>query len=107
MEADGTNPELTAFLRDFVLNDEAWKDRLNRAHSNVTRCLLKLEDRINQTSGWLSGPRYGLADISWSVNYYRLYQFGLDLSETPLFEELGVRLIEKKEFFSAVIDYQP
>ncbi|MEM6832216.1 MAG: glutathione S-transferase N-terminal domain-containing protein [Pseudomonadota bacterium] len=106
MKAAGANSGLVSFLRDFVDDGRAWELRVIKAHEDVTRRLVQLNERINQTKAWLTGSRYGIADISWSVNYYRLMQCGVDMSRAPDFAALGLKLIEGPAFSKAVIEYR-
>ena len=56
---------------------------------------------------WLSGETYGLADISWVVNFNRLTQAGVDLSVWPRLVDWGERATARPAFDRAVVSYQP
>ena len=56
---------------------------------------------------WLSGTRYGLADISWVVNLNRLQQAQVDLSGWARFVEWGERTMARAAFDRAVASYTP
>lgn len=107
LERSGKNPILVKFLRDFVQNGKQWADRLEEAHADVETRLNDLEARLTETAAWLSGPDYGLADISWAVNYYRLQLCQYDMIETERVLSWGTRAVARPAFVKAVVDFQP
>ncbi|MEO1657286.1 MAG: glutathione S-transferase family protein [Pseudomonadota bacterium] len=107
MIALGKNTDVTDFLRDYVHDGLEWRRRLALAEYEIETTLDCLEARLAHTSGFLSGPQYGLADVSWSVNYYRLHQCGYEMLGSPKVSEWGMRIISIPAFYRAVIDYRP
>lgn len=107
MEAEGASAALVSFLRDYVVNGDNWATRLSEAHTDIKTRLEKLEDRLAGARDWLSGDRFGLADLSWIVNYYRLQQCRQDLALYPRFLAWGETAVALPAFQKAVVNYRP
>lgn len=106
--ARGHDSDLVQFWRDFGENGPNWHKRLSAARGEIEARLNALESRLRQGGvTWLSGPRYGLADVSWVVNFYRLTQCGYDMDTTPAVVSWGARAVAQPEFQSAVVNYAP
>ena len=56
---------------------------------------------------WLSGPSYGLADISWIVNAQRLLQAEYALGAYPRLLNWHERVVARPAFDRAVVSYHP
>jgi glutathione S-transferase len=97
---------LVAFLRDYAEAGPAWQARVDEAQRELEATLDTLESALAE-SAWLSGPDYGLADISWVVNANRLQQAQVDLSGWPHFQDWAQRAIARPSFDRAVVSYQP
>ncbi|HIF94109.1 MAG TPA: hypothetical protein EYG46_15315 [Myxococcales bacterium] len=91
-------------MRDYAENGSAWEDRGRDAYLGLEAGLQGLDDSL-AASEWLSGDRYGLADISWVVNYHRLTQAQVDLTSWPRFLEWGMRATKRPTFEAAVLNY--
>lgn len=100
------DPALSSFVRDYAENGPAWQARVERANEGLKASLGVLEAALGE-SEWLSGDHYGLADISWVVNYHRLTQGQVDLSPWPRFAAWGERAVARPVFDRAVVHYQP
>lgn len=107
MQEAGASESLTSFLTDFIADGKAWAARLNAAHSEIKDTVQQLEERLNVSGLWLSGPSFGLADMSWAVNYYRLAQCQMPFANAMLYEAWGSRIVEMPEFRRAVVNYRP
>lgn len=105
-EARHRDPALVSFLRDYAENGAAWRARVEGAKEELASTLDRLEAAL-AASPWLSGERYGLADVSWVVNANRLAQARVDLSRWPLFADWGGRAMARTAFERAVASYLP
>jgi glutathione S-transferase len=65
-----------------------------------------MEDALGEHP-WLSGSRFGLADISWVVNTHRLQQAHYELSNWPRILDWHRRVTGRASFERAVASYQP
>lgn len=100
------DPTLAAFMRDFKENGSAWRKRVEQANAELEDTLDRLEAALAD-GPWLSGDRYGLADLSWVVNANRLEQAGVDLSRWPRFTDWARRAMARPAFQTAVAAYRP
>lgn len=107
MKKAGASDELIGFLSDYCSNGKEWADRLDAAHKDARARVLELERRLKVTERWLSGPAFGLADMSWAVNYYRLAQCRMSFPDAPMYEEWGASVVEMPAFQTAVVNYRP
>ena len=105
-EEKHNDPTLVAWLRDFAEDGPAWKTRVEDANTGLESALRRLDDSLTE-SEWLSGDDYGLADISWVVNYHRLDQAKVDFTPWPRFLDWGKRAMQRHAFGSAVANYTP
>lgn len=105
-EKDHNDPTLVAWLRDYAEAGPAWDSRVREANDGLGAGLRTLENALEEND-WLSGDRYGLADISWVVNYHRLNQAKVDFSPWPRFAQWGERATERPAFGAAVSNYVP
>ena len=100
------NRELVDFLRDYAEDGAPWKARVERADRELISTLDGLESALGEAS-WLSGPAYGLADISWVVNANRFQLAQIDLAKWPRFQDWARRAMERPAFERAVANYRP
>ena len=100
------DPTLVAWLRDYAEEGPAWAARVRHSQEGLKSGLDELESVLGG-SEWLSGDDYGLADVSWVVNYHRLSQANVDLSAWPRFGAWGMRATQRPAFEAAVINYVP
>jgi len=105
-EARHSDPALVAFMRDYGENGAAWKSRVEDARRALDVTVRGLDETLRD-SAWLSGDRYGLADISWVVNANRLNQARVDLSAWRHFADWSERAMARPAFERAVASYQP
>jgi len=105
-EQQHNDPSLVSWLRDYAEAGPAWKVRVDEARAGLEKGLRPLETALDE-SEWLSGDRYGLADISWVVNYHRLDQAQIDFSPWPRFADWGARARKRPAFDAAVVNYVP
>lgn len=100
------DPLLAEWLRDYAEAGPAWQQRVERAKEKMIAGLDRLERGL-RAAPWLSGEAYGLADVSWVVNYHRLVQAQVDLSVWPRLVDWGERATARPAFDRAVVRYQP
>jgi len=105
-EKQHSDKSLVAFLRDYAEAGPAWQARVEEAQRELETTLGTLESALAE-SPWLSGPDYGLADISWVVNAYRFQQAQIDLTGWPRFQDWAQRAMARPAFDRAVASYQP
>jgi glutathione S-transferase len=105
-EKQHSDKSLVAFLRDYAEAGPAWQARVEEAQRELETTLGTLESALAE-SPWLSGPDYGLADISWVVNAYRFQQAQIDLTGWPRFQDWAQRAMARPAFDRAVVSYQP
>jgi glutathione S-transferase len=105
-EKHHSDKSLVDFLRDYAEAGPAWQARVDEAQRELKTTLDTLEWAL-ATSAWLSGPEYGLADISWVVNANRLQQAQVDLTGWPHFRDWAQRAMARPAFDRAVASYRP
>lgn len=105
-EKQHSDKSLVAFLRDYAEAGPAWQARVEEAQRELETTLDTLESALAE-SPWLSGPDYGLADISWVVNAYRFQQAKIDLTGWPRFQDWAQRATARPAFDRAVASYRP
>lgn len=99
------NAELVGFVRDYAEDGEAWKARVAEAERQMEQVLERLEDALGEHP-WLSGSRFGLADISWIVNTHRLQQARYELSKWPRILDWHQRVAGRPSFDRAVASFR-
>ncbi len=97
---------LIGFMRDFSEDGEAWKARVAQAERKMAMALERLEGVLGD-GPWLSGGRFGLADVSWIVNVHRLRQAECELSNRPRILEWYQRVAGRPSFDRAIASYRP
>ncbi|MBI1214012.1 MAG: glutathione S-transferase family protein [Alphaproteobacteria bacterium] len=107
MAAVGAPAALVDFMRDFSEDGAAWAERVARARTDIDERLGQLEARLAHTGHWLSGPEFGLADISWVVNAFRLQQCGYDIARYPRVIAWCRATTALPAFKRAVSEYKP
>ncbi len=105
-EKQHNDPSLVEWLRDYAEDGPAWESRVRVAREGLESGIRALEKALGD-SDWLTGDDYGLADISWVVNYHRLNQAQVDFSPWPRFANWGLRVTERPAFETAVVNYTP
>jgi len=107
------NAELLSFLLDYREDGAAWQQRVATARDAMHSSLAQLEQQLRDTpylSGdvpYLSGNAFGLADISWIVNLYRLEQCRYDLTAYPALQSWSKKIQQRPSFSTAISEYQP
>lgn len=102
----GAFDESLAFMKDFAENGEAWQARVTQASADMNAALAQLEARLTD-SVWLTGPEFGVVDISWSVNLFRLRLCKYDLEAYPRVNQWADQVLERPAFKAAVSEYKP
>ncbi len=98
-------PERIAFYQDYMADAEAWAARMDEAQEQMHRALRKL-DAILAKREWLNGSAFGLADISWIANVYRLMMAKLPVNQYAHVEAWADRIIDRPTFDKAVASYK-
>ena len=104
--ASGANPELADFMRDYAEDGPAWRERGSAASAAMDAALERLDAALRERP-WLSGERYGLADVSWVVNTHRLVLAGYDFEAFPRLRAWHARAAARPSFDRAVASYRP
>lgn len=99
------NQNLVEFMREFS-SKEGFSDQKMRGyvHELVSACSF-LEDRLT-ASRWINGETFGLADISWIVNIYRLDKMAFSFHQYPALSEWLVRVSKRDSFKKAIKQYE-
>jgi len=100
------NPELADFMREFSSKDGFSRERIVAAIDDAEDNFKFLETRL-ETHRWLTGPEFGLADISWLVNVHRLSQFYYPLAPYELLTDWLSRTRVRPAYKNAISRYQP
>jgi glutathione S-transferase len=100
------DPTLVQFMQDFSSKAGFGDVRIRDAVGQIMSAFTDLDARLNNRN-WLSGPKYGLADISWIVNVHRLVHIGLPLHVFPALAGWYQRCIQRPNFAAAVSAYEP
>jgi len=104
--AAGTNnEELIQFMREFSSKQGFGHERIAEAVREADDILRSLEDRL-EGKRWLSGREFGLTDISWVVNLYRLSHMHYPLSAFPRVEYWLGQLQQRPAFSSAIARFE-
>jgi glutathione S-transferase len=104
--AKGPSPELLQFMTDFCSPDGFGAERIKAAASEFTDAFAVLETQLDAHE-WLSGPQFGLADISWSGNVHRMALMRWPIDRTPSLSRWYKRLKARAAFKTAILDFQP
>ena len=99
------NRDLVNFMREFS-SEKGFSDQKIKEHVReiVSACSF-LEDRLN-SSRWLNGEAFGLADISWIVNIYRLNKMAFPLIQYPGLSDWLRRVSRRVSFKRAIAKYE-
>ena len=100
------NPELADFMREFSSKEGFSRERIVAAIDAAEDNFKFLETRL-ETHRWLTGPEFGLADISWLVNVHRLSQFYYPLASYPLLTDWLSRTRTRQAYKKAISQFQP
>ena len=76
------SPDLVKFHSEFSQGKGFGKDRITEAVRTFESAFDMLEERL-AADPWLSGAHFGLADIAWLVNVYRLSLMRFSLDRYP------------------------
>jgi len=106
LAAGDGNAELLSFLLDYREDGAAWQQRVAAARDAMHSSLAQLEQQLCDTP-YLSGNAFGLADISWIVNLYRLEQCRYDLTAYPTLQSWSEKIQQRPSFSIAISEYQP
>jgi len=99
------NPDLVDFMREFS-SEKGFSDR--RLRDSIDRLIgacTFLEERLD-SNRWLNGETFGLADISWIVNIYRLNKMAFPLNQYPGLSDWLARVSRRSSFKKAIAKYE-
>jgi len=99
------NKSLVDFMREFSSEQGFSDQRIRDQVREIVGSLNFLEDRLN-SSTWLNGETFGLADISWAVNIYRLKKLAFPIKQYPALWEWYVRLSRRNSFKKSIKQYE-
>lgn len=99
------NEALVQFMRDFSSREGFGRARIEAAVSEFTTAFAVLEERL-AANPWLSGPDFGIADISWIVNVHRVATARYPLARFPRLHDWYVRTTGRPSFRTAVTAYE-
>jgi glutathione S-transferase len=95
------NAALVQFMRDFSSKEGFGRARIAAAVGEFAQAFGALEERLAQQP-WLSGPAFGIADISWIVNVHRITATRYPLSRHPRLSAWYRRMRERPSFEAAI-----
>jgi len=99
------NNDLVEFMREFS-SEQGFSDQRIRSQVRELVCSLDfLENRLHSAT-WLNGEAFGLADISWIVNIYRLDKIAFPVKKYPALSDWRNRVYERDSFKEAIIQYE-
>lgn len=96
---------LVRFHREFTDGKGFSPQRIQASVDDLLARFDELETRLNEAA-WLSGPQYGLADISWLVNAYRLKLMDFPFTRYPNLSIWLKRSMERPSFRSGISDFE-
>ncbi len=97
--------DLVDFMREFS-SEKGFSDR--RLRDSIDRLIgacTFLEERLD-SNRWLNGETFGLADISWIVNIYRLNKMAFPLNQYPGLSDWLARVSRRSSFKKAIAKYE-
>jgi glutathione S-transferase len=104
--AKGPSPELLQFMRDFCSPEGFGDARIRAAAAEFADAFSGLDGRLNRNV-WLSGPAFGLADISWAGNVHRMALMRWPLDRTPALSRWYQRVKARPAFKKAILGHEP
>jgi len=99
------NQDLVNFMREFSSEEGFSEERLRDSIEKLVSACIFLEKRLD-SSRWLNGENFGLADISWIVNVYRLNKMAFPLIEYPGLSDWRRRVSRRSSFKQAIAKYE-
>jgi glutathione S-transferase len=99
------NEALVQFMRDFSSRQGFGRARIAAAVAEFTRAFGALEERLARYP-WLSGPAFGIADISWIVNIHRMAATRYPLSRHRRLNAWYGRMRERASFDTAISRFE-
>ncbi len=105
-ETTDADPALVDFHREFTAGKGFSAERIQAAISDIGDRFCQLETRLGDTE-WLSGPAYGLADISWLVNAYRLRLMDYPFERFPRMKSWLSRAMARPSFKTGIRNFEP
>ncbi len=104
--ASGTDPKLVAFHQELSAGRGFSQQRITEAVRTMDHAFAQLEARL-QNFLWLSGPSFGLADISWLVNVHRLTLMRYSLSRYPRLADWHKRCMKRPNARKEISGFEP
>lgn len=105
LENNRANQDVIQFMDDYRNDGEIWTMRVETAVKDIASFLERLNKSLSKYT-WLSGDNFGLADISWVVNFHRLNTTGYPTEEYPELCKWFERITARQSFSDAVLNYQ-
>ena len=102
---DSKNEALVQFMRDFSSKEGFGRARISAAVAEFTAAFGELEARLAKNP-WLSGPAFGIADISWIVNIHRVVLARYPLARFPKLNAWYRRMRARPSFHAAIRKYE-
>lgn len=99
------NQQLVDFMREFSSKEGFSRARITAAVESAEVLLAWLEIRL-ETNTWLTGDEFGLADISWIVNFHRFKHFHYPLTRYPAVLDWLRRLRARPAFARSITAYE-
>ena len=106
LEIHRHNRDVVNFMRDFYEDGDSWAGQVEVAEQLLAGVLDRL-DAVLASGEWLSGGKYGLADVSWVVNIFRLKKANYPLGNFANINLWFDRAASREAFRLAVLEYQP
>ncbi|BFM18176.1 glutathione S-transferase family protein [Maricurvus nonylphenolicus] len=104
-EASVKNQYLVDFMREFSSAEGFSQEKIRSSVSELVDIVSYLEDRL-ASSQWLSGTAFGLADISWVVNIYRLRKMAFPFSDYPHVARWLDAIAMRSSYKNAITKYE-
>lgn len=104
--ASHKNEALVRFHTEFSENGKAWKERVQTSHQLLNSAQAEMEQKLRQTE-FLSGKRFGLADIAWAPNAHRMMHLRIPYGSYPHYLDWYTQCRMTENFRAAILDYEP
>jgi len=99
------NRDLVEFMREFSSEKGFSDQKLRDSAQELAGACTFLEERLDSNQ-WLNGETFGLADISWIVNIYRLNKMAFPFKQYPGLSDWLRRVSRRSSFKKAIEKYE-
>ncbi len=96
---------LVEFMREFSSRQGFSEEKIRGHVQEMVSACSFLEEHL-ESSRWLNGESFGLADISWIVNIYRLDKMAFPLQQYPCLSDWLMRVSRRNSFEKAIKQYE-